>query len=169
MQAGYYQKDKDKDWYEQTAKGISQAQLEHAVDEYDKKKITFWDGKNEIRKTALFADAYSYRWFTRKFPGQIPPCLIGVLVMMLKAEDFYPNQQWVLLPQGIQRVAKAEEMRKIVLKPQSAERRDVMLIFFADIKGSLFWSDVEDNINQAAMKMGPIVTYGDCAQKRTAC
>ena len=55
-----------------------------------------------------------------------------------------------------------------MFKPQSVERRDVMLIFFADIKGSLFRSDVEDNINQEAMKMGPVVTYGDCAEKQEA-
>jgi hypothetical protein len=38
IQAGYLQKNKGKEWYEWTAKGITQEQLDHAVNEYDKKK-----------------------------------------------------------------------------------------------------------------------------------
>ena len=44
LQAGYLQKDKGKDHFESTAKGITVQELEHAVQSYDKKN-GIWGGK----------------------------------------------------------------------------------------------------------------------------
>ena len=71
LQAGHLQKGKGKEHYEWTAKGIPDEQLDHAVTEYDKKKLTFGESKQELHKQSLFT--YCYRWFSRSFPGQYPP------------------------------------------------------------------------------------------------
>ena len=43
-----------------------------------------------------------------------------------------------------------------------------MIIFFADIKGSLYRNEVENAIEQLCSKMGPVETEDDCKAKQPA-
>ena len=43
-----------------------------------------------------------------------------------------------------------------------------MLIFFTDIKGSLYRNEVENVIDQLCSKMGPVETEDDCKSKQPA-
>ena len=164
LQAGYLQKDKGKDHFQSTAKGISDQELQHAVTAYDKKKLTFWAGKQELHKQSLFTDCY--RWFTRMFPGQYPPHFIDVIVMMIRTGEYYPSQQWVLLPTGITSPARAQAMWHLMFRPQTCTRRDVIMIFFTDQKGSLYRSEIENIIDQMVTKMGPEETELTCKEKQ---
>ena len=164
LQAGYLQKDKGKDHFQSTSKGISEQELQHAVTAYDKKKLTFWAGKQELHKQSLFTDCY--RWFTRMFPGQYPPHFIDVIVMMIRTGEYYPSQQWVLLPTGITSPARAQEMWHLMFRPQTCSRRDVIMIFFTDQKGSLYRSEIENIIDQMVTKMGPEETELTCKEKQ---
>ena len=166
LQAGYLQKDKGKDHFESTAKGITAQELENAITAYDKKKLTFWAGKQELHKQSLFTDCY--RWFTRMYPGQYPPSFIDVIVMMIRTGEYYPSQQWVLLPTGITSPAKAQAMWHLMFRPHTCTRRDVMIIFFTDIKGSLYRSEIENVIDQLCSKMGPQENEDTCNAKQPA-
>ena len=86
--------------------------------------------------------------------------------MVIRTGRYFPNQQWVLLPGGMQLPAKAQAMWHLMYKPETCARRDIMLIFFSDIKGALFRSDVEDVIAQLTSKMGPVVAEDDCKAKQ---
>ena len=128
--------------------------------------MTFWAGKQELHKQSLFTDCY--RWFTRMFPGQYPPSFIDVIVMMIRTGEYYPSQQWVLLPTGITSPAKAQAMWHLMFRPQTCTRIDVMIIFFTDIKGSLYRSEVENVIEQLCSKMGPEENELTCTAKQPA-
>ena len=86
--------------------------------------------------------------------------------MVIRTGRYFPNQQWVLLPGGMQLPAKAQAMWHLMYKPETCARRGIMLIFFSDIKGALFRSDVEDVIAQLTSKMGPVVAEDDCKAKQ---
>ena len=128
LQAGYLKKDKGKENFESTAKGITVQELEHAVQSYGNKKMTCWEGKQELHKQSMFTDCY--RWFSRMFPGQYPPSFIDVIVMMIRTGEYFPNQQWVLLPTGVPPPAKAQAMWHLMFKPHTCSRRNAMIIFF---------------------------------------
>ena len=102
------------------------------------------------------------------FPGKYPPSFIDVIVMMIRTGEYYPSQQWVLLPNGITSPAKAQAMWHLMFRPQTCTRRDVMIIFFTDIKGSLYRSEVENVIEQLCAKMGPEETEHTCTAKQPA-
>ena len=59
-------------------------------------------------------------------------------------------------------------MWHLMLKPHTCSRRDVMIIFFTDIKGSLYRSEVENVIEQLCSKMGPVETKDGCKAKQPA-
>ena len=102
------------------------------------------------------------------FPGQYPPHFIDVIVMMIRTGEYYPSQQWVLLPTGITSPARAQAMWHLMFRPQTCTRRDVIMIFFTDQKGSLYRSEIENIIEQMITKMGPEETELTCKAKQPA-
>ena len=72
--------------------------LQRSCLSYDQVKMTFWDDKKAMHKTCLFTDAW--RWFTNTYPGADVPQFVDILVLMVKTGHYFPNQQWVLKPQG---------------------------------------------------------------------
>ena len=57
-------------------------------------------------------------------------------------------------------------MWHLMFRPQTCSRRDAIMIFFTDQKGSLYRSEIENIIDQMVTKMGPEETELTCKEKQ---
>ena len=115
--------------------------------------------KKEMHKTCLFTDAW--RWFTNTYPGADVPQFVDILVLMVKTGHYFPNQQWVLKPMGIESVDKAQSFWRLMFHPETCTRRDIITIFFVDMKTSLYRDQASESMATVISRMGPEPTFAE--------
>ena len=133
--------------------------LQRSCLSYDQVKMTFWDDNKKMHKTCLFTDAW--RWFTNTYPGADVPQFVDILVLMVKTGHYFPNQQWVLKPQGIESVDKAQSFWRLMFHPETCTRRDIITIFFVDMKTSLYRDQASESMATVISRMGPEPTFAE--------
>ena len=84
-----------------------------------------------------------------------------MLVFMVKTGHYFPNKQWALKPRGIESVDKAQSFWRLMFHPETCIRRDIITIFFVDMKASLYRDQASESMATVISRMGPEPTFAE--------